>query len=194
MKVTILLIAVLIIACSAKPFIAAEMKQEVQQTDMLKDVSVGNAIFNAARQYWNGVVNGYNNWSKTYEIGEWCMGDDFQKEFGVGIFTGFFRLVTLQYVNMFQFAQDLSNAYNHITGQLDYCKGSKVVDDTHDFVYETFFWYEVGAVVTAFITNLGEFLASIPLVIFNIFNGDVKTVGYIHGKLLKKIYDVAKTF
>lgn len=133
------------------------------QDTAVADTNIWTIIFNVTRNYWNGIVNAYNNWAKDYNIGDWCMAADFQQKFSAGLISGFFKVITLQYVNVFQYAQDISVAYTFITDQLYYCKGNGLTTDSRKFVYDLFFWYEIGAIGTAILANPGEFVASIPL-------------------------------
>ena len=154
--------------------------------------ALGESIFGVIRLYWNGLDNGYNDWNKDYVIDDWCMDTEFQKEFFQGIFIGFFKAITLQYINLFQLSSDILNAYNFITKELDYCKGSDISDMAHFFFFDTMIWFEIAATFIAIIENLQYFLASIPLGFFSLFSGDIKNVGYIHGTLVKLIFTAAK--
>ena len=118
------------------------------------------------------------------------MASGFQKEVVEGIIIGFFKTITLQYVNPFQLSVDQTYAYNLITNQLYYCKGDGLSSDTRKFVYDTIIWFELLGTLVAIIQNIDQFLAGIVLSLVSLFSGDLKTVGYIHGKLLKIIYDV----
>ena len=39
---------------------------------LTQDIDIGDVVFGWIRLYWNGLVNGYKNWSKSYVIGNWC--------------------------------------------------------------------------------------------------------------------------
>mmetsp|Transcript_12182 Transcript_12182/g.10802 ORF Transcript_12182/g.10802 Transcript_12182/m.10802 type:complete len:210 (+) Transcript_12182:39-668(+) len=197
---TLLLVVGLALSVSAlgrSEFIeSAERKSEANFLTNLNDneIDLGQIIFSWTREYWNGMNNGYNQWKKDYSIGNWCMAKDFQNEIGLGIFIGVFRTLTLQYLNIFQLTRDVLIAYDKITNQLIYCKGKAIADSTRFFIFDINIWFEIGAVLTAVLTNLGEFLAAIPLGLVNLFTGELRTLGFIHGTLLKHIFDAAKEF
>ncbi|CAI2376232.1 unnamed protein product [Moneuplotes crassus] len=159
-----------------------------------QEVNLRQTFFNGIRTYWNGVVNGYNSWSKTYKIKDWCMNDQFQETIVSGIIIGLFRTLTLQYVNLFQLGRDINNAFDQVTGQLIYCKGDEIGKSARLFFFDTIIWFEIAAVITAVAQNFGMFIASIPLGIANLISGDLQNLGYIHGKLVRLIFDAARQF
>lgn len=120
------------------------------------------------------------------------MSTGFQDKFAQYFVTLIMKTLTLQYLNIFQLSNDVHNMYTLITGQLDYCKGSGLTDDASKFVYDTFFWYEVYGVILSVANNLPDFLSSIIFTLVNLFSWDLKSIGYIHGKLLKIIFDTTK--
>ena len=127
-----------------------------------------------------------------YVIGDWCMNADFQQKFVTGLSSGIVKLFTMQYINIFQYGNDIVTAFNFITNQFYYCRGNGISEDTYAFIFNTFFWTEVYAFFISVITNPFEFIAAIPLSIFNLFTGNIKSLGYIHGKLYIKIMKAAK--
>ena len=107
------------------------------------------------------------------------MNTDFQTKFAAGVSKGITKLLTLQYINIFQYANDIVTAYNFMTSQFYYWKGNGISEDTYQFVFNTFFWTEVYAVFISIITSPFEFIAAIPLSLFNLFSGNIKSLGYI---------------
>ena len=157
-------------------------------------VDIGDLIFSWIREYWNGLVNGHNNWKKDYNIGTWCMNKKFQAQIGKGIIIGIFRTITLSYVNLFQLGRDLNIAYDTITSQLVYCKAKNLATKAHSFVFDTNIWVALLSTGTAIVNNFGEFIGSIPIILMNLFYWDLRTIGYVQGKLLVHIFEAADNF
>ena len=172
----------------------AESNTINQNTDLSEkaNTDLGPMIFSVIRQYWNGIVNGHNNWKEDYTIGDWCMNEKFQAKIFRGAVIGIVRAFSFSYLNVFQLARDIQIAYDTITSQLIYCKGKQIGKAAHVFIYDTWFWHAVLSLVQLLLENAAFLVLSAKTTFFSLIQGDVKSIGHVHGKALNMWFNYAK--
>ena len=149
-------------------------------------------IFGAHRSSWNGMINGFNNWSG-YVLTDWCMGKAYQDNFIAGMMMFTFKLITLQYINVAQLVYDIYRSYLFIKAELQYCYGKEVVQAFEVFWLQTPLYLEATAIVKFLLSEQIKTLPNVFILVATLMKFDFINAFNIIGKYSKGTYDMLKT-